>query len=81
MADRDGRSREGCDSANEEHLTDAEVRLRARTAIALYVVAGVAIGGAVAVDGCFAVLALEGGAPRGVLRRRYWSLAKWRSRR
>jgi hypothetical protein len=35
-----------------------EERFRARTAVALYVIAAVGIGGAVAIDGCAALYAL-----------------------
>jgi hypothetical protein len=35
----------GCDTAEDEQLTDEQERLRNRTAVALYLFAGVAIGG------------------------------------
>ena len=60
-------SQNGCDGDEEERLTDEQERLRARTAVALYLFAGVAIGGAVAIDGCFAAVALDGRARRDIL--------------
>jgi hypothetical protein len=57
----------GCDAADDAPPTDEEERLRARTAVALYLFAGVAIGGALAVDGCLAALALDGRTRRDVL--------------
>jgi hypothetical protein len=65
MADSRGRqSGQGCDAAEDEQLTDEQERLRNRTAVALYLFAGAVIGGAVAVDGCFALLAWDGRGPR-----------------
>ena len=64
MADSRARqSGKGCNAAEEEQLTEEQERLRARTAVAIYLFAGAAIGGAMAVDGCFAFLALDGRGP------------------
>jgi hypothetical protein len=40
-------------STDDGQLTDAEVRLRARAGLALYVFAGLAVGGALIIDNCF----------------------------
>ena len=64
MADSRGtQSGQGCDAAEDEELTH-EQGCRNRTAVALYVFAAAAIGAAVAVDGCFVLLAFDGREPR-----------------
>jgi hypothetical protein len=44
----DGRRR------NDDQLTTAQLRLRARTGLALYLFAGLAVGGALIIDSCVA---------------------------
>jgi hypothetical protein len=39
---------------SDDQLTRAQTRLRARTGLALYVFAGLAVGGALIIDSCFA---------------------------
>ena len=65
---RPRRSAHGCDAADEQPPTDEEERLGVRTAVALYLFAGAAIGGALAVDGCLGIVALDGRMRDAILR-------------